>query len=764
MKRRKLDNKGSTLVLVIVAMSIVAILAVVSLWISLANYQMKTTNIKVKDNFYSAEAVLNEIRTGLQGDVSVAYTTALTDVFEQYALYDEKGRQEMFAKKYVSTLRSRIKSADSDLNYDIDKIKTYVTPQLLADGAKPSAVIETTSATDGKNGLMNTYENGVVLKGIKVTFTDEKGFVSVIETDIALNIPQVDLTMSEDLPDVFSYGIIANQGAGCRYENNSDVQRYLELSGNVYLGCPTDAWASGNAYGGNDVSLYMHPKHTAITVKDCEYFIASGNIPFKDNMTLETPVGCQLWARNLGVWGNNASVKLLGNTYLADDLTLSGVGASAVLGSNKNGKFVGFGNRVETPTNNSAIIINGKDASLDMTELGELIIAGRAFINTGSIPVKDGYKNNHIQTGQSIAIKGNQLSYLVPAECLWTIGDGPDARSYYGKNPLSWSQEYEKIKNQKETYTEVNVNVVSKKTGHPLSYYLEDGQTIDDVVEKVFNNGGNGEDRVYYFLNLSPEKAALYYEDYYNQDSSKLQLYSSFYTDCIKVNEDAVVYTAGDYSLYDENQLSLKKGIIDGIDIDAESAVLDKIYTALQKKLVRNYSSLTNEQLANNVFNNIINVENLKKITATESNGIKRFTYWKDGKREYSAVVANGNYTYNDAADSLKTRLIVATGDVWLLTNFTGTVICNGRVFFQQDYKTARVAAAPDEVFQKLLKLSSDSSNPDALKLYEVFVDGNAYMSNGIVGSGEDDEDKAGTVEQFVNYSDVIIYQNWTKK
>lgn len=64
MKRN--DNRGASFVMVVVAMAIVAVLAVTVLWIALMNLQMKVTDEKNTDNFYSAEGVLDQICTGLQ--------------------------------------------------------------------------------------------------------------------------------------------------------------------------------------------------------------------------------------------------------------------------------------------------------------------------------------------------------------------------------------------------------------------------------------------------------------------------------------------------------------------------------------------------------------------------------------------------------------------------------------------------------------------------------------------------------------------------
>lgn len=110
---RRKDNRGASFVMVIVAMAIVAILAVTILWIALANLQMKTTDEKNTDNFYSAEGVLDQICTGLEGDMSAAYTEGYSKVMQSYktkgnADINEANRQASFVNTYVAALRSRL--------------------------------------------------------------------------------------------------------------------------------------------------------------------------------------------------------------------------------------------------------------------------------------------------------------------------------------------------------------------------------------------------------------------------------------------------------------------------------------------------------------------------------------------------------------------------------------------------------------------------------------------------------------------------------
>ena len=93
--------------MVVVAMAIVAVLAVTVLWIALMNLQMKVTDEKNTDNFYSAEGVLDQICTGLQGDISKAYSAGYTKVMENYSdsSINEAGRQSIFAQEYLKSLK-----------------------------------------------------------------------------------------------------------------------------------------------------------------------------------------------------------------------------------------------------------------------------------------------------------------------------------------------------------------------------------------------------------------------------------------------------------------------------------------------------------------------------------------------------------------------------------------------------------------------------------------------------------------------------------
>lgn len=72
------------MIVVIIAMAFIGILASVLMYMSLLNYQMKVNNLKAKDNFYSAETVLDEIRVGMQSRVSESIGEAYQNILLNY--------------------------------------------------------------------------------------------------------------------------------------------------------------------------------------------------------------------------------------------------------------------------------------------------------------------------------------------------------------------------------------------------------------------------------------------------------------------------------------------------------------------------------------------------------------------------------------------------------------------------------------------------------------------------------------------------------
>ena len=63
---KKSDNRGSTILMVVLVLVGVGIMAAIALWVSLRNVQMKATDEDIKESFYSAEGYREQVKAGVQ--------------------------------------------------------------------------------------------------------------------------------------------------------------------------------------------------------------------------------------------------------------------------------------------------------------------------------------------------------------------------------------------------------------------------------------------------------------------------------------------------------------------------------------------------------------------------------------------------------------------------------------------------------------------------------------------------------------------------
>ncbi len=67
----------------------------------------------------------------------------------------------------------------------------------------------------------------------------------------------------------------------------------------------------------------------------------------------------------------------------------------------------------------SAITINGKSTTLDMSGLERLLLAGKNYIASKALSTSRGISNStDVLTGEIVTVKGTQLAYLYRNSCL----------------------------------------------------------------------------------------------------------------------------------------------------------------------------------------------------------------------------------------------------------------------------------------------------------------------------------------------------------
>lgn len=744
---KKSDNRGSTILMVVLVLVGVGIMAAIALWVSLRNVQMKATDEDIKESFYSAEGVLEQVKAGVQEKAELAYKDALVKDLESFSKHnnvkttkvfagtdaDEKkkdARINEFRKNFKDSFKTKVSATASD-DYNISKIDNLVNKSLTDSPSYPYALVTAMKAGyNGDNGLIKDDGDKLVLQGIRVRYVSSEEQVSEILTDITVNIPKPDAVASSSGPDVFEYAIIGDSGVEVNTGN-------LKVTGNVYAGNKASA----------DKTAFLLAPNVNVELND-KTFISNGKILVGNNSSLKVGSRERLWTENILL--NGGSTELEGVSYVADDLTLTGDGSKARI----SGIYRGYGSAKDVAGNSSAIVVNGKDSELDMTGAKEIILAGYSYIGTSNPKLRatktaDGSAeaagNTDIKMGESIAVKGNQVAYLMPGE--W-IGTNSKSESRFNRNPLTYV-EYKKLLEDKDAsgnkiYTLVNTKVKSKKTGKSLEDYGVNVGNLESNYSKTFVQpitGISSEGLVYFYINFPQEQAAEYFKDYFKADKTKeeeLDRHTKFYARSIKSASESNVRTAGNYSIVNPG-LAVKQGKSGTGD---KSAEYSNEFKALRTGLS---SEVEAGQVENEVFNNIMDVSQL-------NNYLSAINLREVSVKGFKAVITKGDCTYDSSSGDV--RLIVALGNVTVKNRFTGSIIAAGKITVES---AGEISTDSSGIIRQLLREPLTSGGNDYL--YKIFKKGDALAS-----ASSTENVNLLFADGSVDVGKLISFSNWKKK
>lgn len=458
------DKKGSATITVIVTMLMVIALGSALLFAAYTSYRVALAQRDERQNLYSAERAMDDIRTGLQNEVSKALSAAYTKTLTEYAKSGEAqaDAQERFAESFKNELlAARLVTANESTaiisenagraEYYTQALMSFVNAPV---GASVSLANSSREASINRAAAGNIIGEGVIesitLKQVSLRYIED-GYQTDLTSDIIISVPAFQGELGE-------YAVVAEKG--------------IDVDGGASA-------LSGSVYSGAD-----------ITVK-------------------------------------NGSLELSGTAYVADDLVLSGSGASATL----IGQYYGFGSSTTNANESSAILVNGKNSILSLSGLDRLALAGVSFINvvdaSDTLPgVTEGILTGGkpVPMGQSLSFKANQLAYLIPVECL----------TNYASNPCELRQIT--IVENGETQTvyaepEIKTDLVIWGGG-------SGAKTLDDYIGggkgsvKIFykNLGGGNIKIAYVFLAFNDLNAAnTYFKDYFEQYPDRIEQYLDFY-------------------------------------------------------------------------------------------------------------------------------------------------------------------------------------------------------------------------------------------
>ena len=812
------QNKGFSLITVIIAVSFIGILGLLVLYMALSNFQMKITDLKGKDSFYTAERAIEEIRVGLQEDVGNSMSEAYIKVLETYDKDEnstdvvlDKQRQNDFVNEFIKKLANRLKKDSDQSKYDLDYLKKYLDMEI-----SENETLIVTTPSDKEPVMTKDNKNGILLKNLKVIYVDPKGYASVIETNIRLGIPKVQFPTPSTLPDLMNMIVVAGKGIICEGGNTT-------ISGSIYSGILQDI--------NNNTILEKNP-YTSIWVKSGanldiqsgDKIVSAGEIYMEPNASFTSEAGVTLWAQ--GVKLSSAQVNLLGTTYLSDDLTIESGSDSRVT---VQGEYYGYGypesarsslnkymynnpeKRWSDTALSSSIVINGKNTTLDLSGVRKIMLAGRSYIGTSKVS-----NSNDIMMGESITVKGTQLAYLLPPELIDASKlKNPEMEI---KNPMSDSDYKNSGLKQMDSIPLKMDAKVSELGNKSLN---EIGIDSAKPVQKVFYSNNADEGYVYFYLNFKDSKASsdFMYDYYMNNSTVKTNLdkYLSFYFSGtnsgiqVKDMKNYIRYvTNGNVLSYEggeatENGNTAKGNMAVATSPEVSQALLQEqtnyqnMWYALNRKMITSVDLLNKEvkdsdglvhnekeDTDRNVFDNMVNEKEMvqflqekhpkslkEEFTADEDDGLQAIMVHNgesstfqikndDGTTSKIKVSGKDEPLEITSAMADKVRLVVCTGDVIIKSgvHFQGIIMAKGRITLGAGASLESAPLEAARVFQAQMNKAEGENKKISPKSF--FWEGDKYVLGNTNTSDETTD--TGRVSDTYDLADCVTYENWRKE
>lgn len=789
---RKKRNSGSSIVIVIIAMAMIGILATTLLWMSYINYKIKVNDIRNKNSFYSAETVMEQILAGLQKEASDSVAVAYQEVLSNWdELQSESNRYSFFASTYLDTLVKHLRDADKGNGYyKRDILKGYVDTSVW-DHVNQTAWDNGTDDTDEAKKKPPVMElvngNSLILRNVFVSYMDEDR-LSIVSTDLCLDVPEIVFTQSGSIDELYNYILIGNQGISLTQGSGQ-----VTGDGSIYAG--TDDKGKGG--------IVINPA-SSLAINNGRYVISKGEIDvigpgagFIVRDAKET--GSSVYAKNLDL--QSGTISLDSNTYIANDLTLSGNGSKATLTKEYYGYGIsaesGIGDSKTDQENSSAIIINGQNSTVNMSGVNTLMLAGRAYIGTNTTKKEldqnaeavangDAAKKNEkaVLMGESITVKGGQIAYLVPTECLGVY----NGENIIGQNPVTQdvATKIQTYKNDYgENFKEVDfTRAVSRLGGLSLSSF---GVTDMDHIRKVSTQyvGGGTESKslTYYYLVMDAENAAKYYQTYYLNGSNKETIDNYFK----KYATGGIVL--GDYTSEQNSYTILGNALVSDVlsqsgvsllastatasntmttaEVYQKSSEIANVYKGLNTNLSEDGASASSFQ---NVFDSVIK----KEIVTKNADGsetretIQEYLIRKGtgSTMEFTTddglkgIITAGSYTLSSATSGASNiRLIVSLGDITIDRNFTGLAIAKGTITINGAVSNGAASLKRNKMDLYKVLNATTGAEGDTMTPMGFFVNGETSLSE---GAQESPTDEAGNLD--IDYTEIVRYMNWEKR
>lgn len=655
-KKKKLDNKGEAMILMIVAIGIIMFLGLSLLYATATAFMIRNTERHSEETFNSADTGMDFIKNRLTEVESKAAEQGYAQVLNLYS--ESKSDQANFKKSFLDELGKIVVSKNGDIliKDTPDSSEATLFPGATSNAISsysPDAVsylLRANTASGDKcdlecsgNAQLSADKDAVTLKGIKLTYTRKDGYVTTVYTDIKLKVP--DITVSTPAQGfernaLTGFSCVADQGLYLYdYEADNDINnrevssKTGSIEGSIYAGSvyareypltvtsghkvvigrtrATSEDGAGNVTVDKDDS---HRTDGQLNLTKNNYYKFINTNPDYANSGITVEEGGELWTQDINLIYNASLLSSKGSSVMvADDLNFKDGGSATI-----EGNYIGFGNG-ENSDDSSSIVFNdsARKAKLDFSNAESLMLAGRSFI----LPNQTG--QNEIGMGSSITAKGEQTAYLIPAGDNGILGSGmTNPQTVPARDAMTQKQKVIELVNSKLSDTVYNMN-------DPLSKYQPEVKVLSYPI-----SGGNKYVQYYFFSFTSKAMANAYFKDFFNANKTKIQSYIDQYAE-ISGLKSSVSKTAGTGLTTDNGDISITDAVNDSTEMDNSAQKYQKKYKNLSETLDEKSSGDSTP------FYSMIDIDNLHNTCVTRNNNnLVPVAWWAD-QNDYQAVYSD---------------------------------------------------------------------------------------------------------------------------
>ncbi len=480
-----------------------------------------------------------------------------------------------------------------------------------------------------------TFKNVCVKRSVDLQGSTAGTYEQSITTDIVLTEPEYNVsfdTSSVSNNTLYEYAILADMGVEVG-EDNDNRTTDAQVKGNIYAASdyynkdyndvvetkvtnkyeskPSTMWGTkdSSAYSG----IFVNGKNTSLTLNS-DVVVCSGSLAAYNgaeiNLSGRTQTLSELWADNIVIGGKDGgSLKASADAYIFDDTELNAEKASlkftqgSYFGYSYNAQdtrslnylrqkgYLATGYKLRSHFSDSAIIVNGKNSTLDLQELNSLYIAGKSYIEFSKIAASSVSEDDEnitvdenadyafttledYSTGQSLDVKTNQLMFLTQ----WSVVNNTekvDPDTGITTVTLQFPKTFEADANILDLYDDFlndlaiegdkGVTAIKQTvSGHDYYYlYIEDGKDSSNV-----SNAEKFAEKYYKLL-----------QDYGDEISSKLynvQKYEQFQVKLVLPAEGKINASGAVTDQNNDDSLFLRASTTTTMDVDT---ALDNVST-----------------------------------------------------------------------------------------------------------------------------------------------------------------------------------------